>query len=242
MRKKIVIFILLIPIIFIACGNNKDNSKEINISVAASLYEPISEIVKNYEVENNIKVNINYGGSGTLKKQISNGAEVALFISADEKYIDELISEGLVLEANKKTPISNNLVVIKSKNAIGDKLAIGEINTVPAGRYAKETLEKLGKWSSIEENVIYCKDVTAVKSYVESGEVDYGIVYKSDATTLENSTVIWEIPNDLHSKITYAIGIVEDTYNKKDIEALVNYILSPEGVKILKEYGFEVEV
>ena len=118
MRKKVVLLLLIIfTVILSGCTNNAQTKKEINISVAASLLDPMTKIAEIYEKYNNVKVNINSGGSGTLKKQISEGADVGLFFSANEKYVDQLISEGLASEANKVDEVFNKLVLIKSNNA-----------------------------------------------------------------------------------------------------------------------------
>lgn len=254
MRKKVGLLLLIIfTVILCGCTNNAQTKKEINISVAASLLDPMTKIAEIYEKYNNVKVNINSGGSGTLKKQISEGADVGLFFSANEKYVDQLISEGLASEANKVDEVFNKLVLIKSNNAttnISDikdlanfngKIAIGEPGTVPAGQYAKETLESLGIWNDIESKIVYCKDVTAVKTYVEKGEVDYGFVYKSDAINLKDSSILEEIDDSLHSPINYSLIPINGYKYSEECKALINLILSDEGKAILKEYGFEVK-
>ncbi|MTM67361.1 molybdate ABC transporter substrate-binding protein, partial [Turicibacter sanguinis] len=185
MRKKIILLtVLCMGMILSACGTQKEEVTELNISVAASLVNPIDEMIELYTKDHPVKINVNSGGSGTLKKQISEGADIGLFFSANEKYVVELIDEGLVKPSNKSNLIYNTLVVIKNKEAQtlnslldikenGSMLAIGEVSTVPAGEYAKESLTNLGLWDELESSLIYGKDVTAVKTYVERGEVDY---------------------------------------------------------------------
>lgn len=254
MRKKVAITLILVfSLLFVSCSKTKDDEvKEINISVAASLLEPINKIIDEYKVDKNIVINVNSGGSGTLKKQISSGADVGLFISANEKNVDELISEGLV-DANKKSnPITNKLVLIKSNNArqeINDiqdlvklegKIAIGETSTVPAGEYAKESLINLGIWDKIQDKIIYCKDVTAVKAYVERGEVEAGFVYKSDALDIKNSTVVLEAPKDSHKEIIYTMAPIEGYKQSAECNDFMKYINSDKAKEILKEYGFSI--
>lgn len=254
MCKKIIPLLLIIfTIILGGCTNNAQNKKEINISVAASLLDPMTKICDIYEKDNNVKVNINSGGSGTLKKQISEGADVGLFFSANEKYVDQLIKEGLALKSNEVNKVGNKLVLIKSNNATVDisniedlanfhgKIAIGEPTIVPAGQYAKETLESLDIWDGVKSKIIYCKDVTAVKTYVEKGEVDYGFVYKSDAINLKNSSILQEVDDSLHSPINYSLVPIEGYKYKEECDDLINLIFSDEGKAILKEYGFEVK-
>ena len=239
MCKKITFLLLvMICVIFGGCSNRIKETREINLSVAASLLEPMTKIVAIYEKDNNVKININSGGSGTLKKQISEGADIGLFFSANEKYIDDLIDEELVSKDKKQSPITNSLVIIKYKDAKEDindvhelvnlkgNIALGEVTTVPAGEYAKETLTSLGIWNEVEDNIIYGKDVTAVRTYVERGEVEYGFIYKSDAIPLESSSILADIDSSLHSEINYALAPIEGYKYSKDCDEIIELILS----------------
>lgn len=254
MRKKIaILWMISLSILFMSCTNTKEEIKEINISVAASLLDPINSIKEEYEKENNIKINVNSGGSGTLKKQISEGAEIGVFFSANEKYINELIEEGLVLEEKKSNPVSNTLVLIKNKSvndelnelsdlaSLNKKIAIGEVNTVPAGEYTKEALTNMNLWNSVESNIIYCKDVTAVKTYVERGEVDYGFIYKSDSIDLKDSEIIAEVPEEYHRNIVYSLAPINEYKYSYECGKFIDFINSVKGKEILEEYGFIVK-
>lgn len=247
MRKKIVILIVFILSTLTGCTKEKE---PVIISVATSLQEPISEIVKTYEKENNTTININSGSSGTLKKQIENGADVDIFFSANELYMNELVKDNIVSKESITYPVSNSLVLIKNKNSkvninsieelknINTSISIGEIETAPVGQYAKQALENIGIFKNIKENIIYGKDASTVKSYVESGNVDLGIVYKSDAIDLENSSVIYEFPENTHEKIKYALAPIKHNEESKKI---INLINSKKGKEILKKHGFSIE-
>lgn len=247
MCKKIVILIVLILTTLTGCTKKKEN---ITVSVAISLQEPVSEIVEIYEKENDVTVNINSGSSGTLKKQIENGAEVDIFFSANEFYMNELVKASIVSKEAITYPVSNSLVLIKNNNSEGNinsieelkntnrSISLGEIKTVPVGQYAKQALENIGIFKTIQENIVYGKDATAVKSYVESGNVDLGIVYKSDAIDLENSSIIYEFPENTHEKIKYALAPIK--YNEESKE-IINLIKSEKGKEILKKHGFSIE-
>ncbi len=142
MRKKIKLLSIILCI-FTLTGCNKSSQKELTISVATSLSDPINKIIEEYEKENNVKVNVNYGGSGTLKNQIANGADACVFFSANEKFMNELVDENMVKEEDVTVPISNSLVLIKSEKCEYDiktledilkydvTLAIGQTDTVP---------------------------------------------------------------------------------------------------------------
>lgn len=251
MRKKVSILMLLITT-FILIGCNKTNEKkEITISIASSLVESMNEIKFLYEKENDLIININSGSSGSLKKQISNGAKADMFFSANESYIDELVNEGLINKEDVIKPIGNSLVLVKNNSSSGNinelkdlnseniKIAIGEVGTVPAGQYAKETLENVGIWNDVKENLIYTKDVEAVKKYVETGDVDYGFIYKSDSTTLKNSSIVLEIPNDMHKEIVYSMAMINTSEYKEETKDLIDFINSKKGKEIFDRYGFK---
>ena len=255
MRKKIgIIFLLMMTFGFIGCGSKEvAEVKEINISVAASLTDPINEIIQEYSSnKDNIKINVNSGGSGTLKKQISQGADVGVFFTADEKYIDELIDEGFVNKEDKVNPITNKLILIKSNSSNKNieslsnlvdadlTIALGDFNTVPVGAYSKEALENEKIWDSIQDEIIYGNSVKAVRSYVERGEVDCGIIYKSDANRLENSTVEIEIPDNMHKKIVYSIAPIKGYVYEDECKDLISFINSDKSKEIFKKYGFSV--
>ncbi len=245
MCKKIanILLITISIILSVGCSSNNAN-KEISISVAASLIEPMRKICDIYEEANNIKVNINGGASGTLKNQIQEGAEVGLFFSADERYVDELINKNIAKEHNKINKIGNKLLLVKSKDSketiTTGKIAIGVTSTVPAGQYAKEALEALGIWEKIQHNIIFCKDVLAVKTYVEKGEVDFGFIYNSDAYNLEESVVVEEIPQELYRPINYSLISIDKYEYADECKKLIDLIISEEGLNIFKEYGFEI--
>ncbi|MEG0857042.1 MAG: molybdate ABC transporter substrate-binding protein [Terrisporobacter sp.] len=246
MRKKIkLLSVILCTLAFVGCSNS--SQEELTISVATSLLNPINEIVKEYEKENNIKVNINSSGSGTLKNQITNGADVCVYFSANEKFMNELVDEKMVEKKDVVAPISNSLVLIKSDKFEGDikdlqdilkydvNIAIGQTDTVPAGQYAKQSFDKLYIFNKIEKNLIYGKDVSAVKNYVETSQVDLGIVYKSDTLDLKNSQIVLEIPDDTHEKINYTLAPINSSEDGKKI---VEFINSKKSKKILKKHGF----
>lgn len=253
MCKKIgILFLTIITFTFVACGKGKE-VKEINISVATSLSEPINEMMKEYSSNNSeIKININSASSGTLKKQITQGADVGIFFTADEEYMNDLIKEGFVYEEDKINPITNELILIKSNSS--DKkiegfsslldsdltIALGDFNTVPVGKYAKEALQSVGVWNDIKDKIIYGNGAKVVKSYVERGEVDCGIIYKSDGNSLENSTIVMEIPKDIHEKIIYSIAPIKGYKYEEECRKIIEFINSNEGKKIFEKYGFTI--
>lgn len=254
MCKKLTIILMIVLVTIISGCQSKETleSKEIIISVAASLKEPMDKIKESYEKNNNIKININTGGSGILKKQISEGADVDIFFCANKEYMDELVKEELVFSDEVYLPLKNSLVLVKNNDAkdkinifsdlgLGKmKIALGDITTVPAGEYAKESLINMNIWESVKEKIIYGKDVKAVKTYVENGDVDFGFIYKSDAKDLKNAQIVLEVPKEYHKEIIYSIAPIKSGENYNESIKIIKYIMSNEGKEIFKEYGFNV--
>ena len=259
MRKKIMSLVLfgtmLISLgVLSGCDkNNKKESKQITVSIAASLQKPMDKIKEEFKKETGIDVNYNIGGSGTLKKQISQGADVDIFFSANTKYANELVKEGLVNKDNTYNFLTNSLVLIGGKdenkniNSLDDlknvskKIAIGEISTVPAGQYAKQTLDKLKLWDDLKGKFVYAKSVNNVVNYVDSGDAAYGFVYKTDAMKAKGSKIVYEVPNKYHKKIEYVLCLLKNTKNKEESEKFVDFLKGDKSKKIFKEYGFGVE-
>lgn len=252
--KKIIILLTLLLFIF-SCGGQKETVKKepvtLTISAAASLKKSLDTIVENYKKEHpDITINVNYGGSGALEKQIIGGAAADIFISAAKKNMDNLEKENLIIKETRKDLLKNTLVLIapntqkdtlKSSKELKNtgKIALGEEKTVPAGKYGKQTLEKLNLWNDIQNKVVYQKDVTAVLNIVELGEVDAGIVYLTDAKKLKNGFVVEEFSQDLHDPIVYLAAIISSTKNKEQAEQFLKYLEDSASKKIFEDAGFK---
>ncbi|QUG41498.1 molybdate ABC transporter substrate-binding protein [Psychrobacillus sp. INOP01] len=254
---KLIIACLLIVSVLVACSpfNSEENSKtELTISIASSLKEAVEEIKNTYETENpHIKLHFNFGGSGSLQQQISQGAPVDLFFSAAEDKLDLLVEEGLIDETDVTDLLGNELVLIVpngketyissfqdlDKQEI-EKISIGTPETVPAGKYAKESLQNLGIWNDIEDKIVFAKDVRQVLSYVETGNVTAGIVYKTDVISSEKVKVITAAEQQTHTVITYPLGILKKTKHYEEAKDFYDYLQSEEGLKVFKDYGFTI--
>lgn len=256
MRKKIILTTVLTSFLVFGllygCSEKKAEDKSLTVSIAASLKDPMKEIGDNFEKEKGVKIQFNIGGSGTLKKQIVDGASVDLFISANIKYVDELIKENYVKKDDSKKLLNNELVLIESKDFKGNikslndlknidgKIAIGELSTVPAGQYAKESLDKLGMYDLLKDKLIFAKSVSNVKTYVENGETELGFVYKTDAMNLRNSKIAYTVPNNYHKPIEYELCILKDSKELDLSKEFSDYLKSDESNKIFEKYGFGV--
>lgn len=236
--------------------NGVEEKKEIIISAAASLNEPMKEIKEVYEKNNNVTLTFNFGASGSLQKQIEEGAPVDIFISAGQKQFDTLKAQGFILENSKKDIVENELVLIVNKDYLnkiksiediealkgtGQYIALGETGSVPAGQYAEEALRYYDRWDAIDENIVFAKDVKQVINYVESGEASCGIVYKSDAIHIKNSEIVEVFASKSHKSILYPGGVIENSKVKEEAERFLEFLTSKEGQEILKQYGFKLD-
>ncbi|UPM53642.1 molybdate ABC transporter substrate-binding protein [Gottfriedia acidiceleris] len=224
---------------------------ELTISAAASLQDALNDIKANFEKANpNVKINLNFGASGALQQQISQGAPVDLFFSAAEDKFNNLVQDGLIDKSQGKDVVGNELVLVVPKDTKkeinsfedltkADKISIGTPEAVPAGQYGKETLENLHVWKVIKGRVVYGKDVRQVLSYVETNNVDAGIVYKTDALTSTKVKIVSTAAENTHDPIIYPLGVIKNSKQPKEAKKFYEYLQNDESMKILEKYGFK---
>jgi len=225
---------------------------EMNISAAVSLKDALEEIQKNYEAKNpTIKLVYNLGASGALQKQIEQGAPADIFMSAAPKQMNDLEAKNLVNKATRKNLVENKLVIIVPKASTLNistyedltkdevqKLSIGETGSVPAGQYAQEVLTKLGIWDKIKDKAVLAKDVRTVLTYVETGNVEAGIVYKTDAISSDKIKIAATAPEGSHQPIVYPVAVLTEAKQQKAAEDFLTYLSTPECKAIFEKYGF----
>lgn len=252
----LLVSLLLLVGILAGCGSQESNSNtteqvELTISAAASLQDSLEELKKSYEKENaSIKITYNFGGSGALQQQISQGAPVDLFFSADQDKFDELVNTGVIDRKQETDLLVNELVlVVPKKNdkhiqsfedlKKADKIALGTTETVPAGKYGVETLQNMNIWEDVQSKVVYTKDVRQVLTYTETENVDAGIVYKTDALVSEKVDIVATAKEETHTPIIYPVGVIKDSKHAKEAEDFYNYLKSDEALKVFKKYSFK---
>lgn len=219
---------------------------EITVSAAASLKEVMGDLIKKFEGENKgVKVNTNLGGSGALKNQIIAGAPVDLVFFASQKDLKDLDKKGLVEKDYQGDILKNRLIVAGRSNInsledlIGSKVAIGTPETVPAGKYAKEAFINSKIWEKIENDIVYAKDVRSAAQYVDLYEVDFSLIYKTDAKVLKNSEIVYIVPEELHSPIVYSYGIIKDRASEEVVK-FYEFLASETAKKYYEKYNFEL--
>ncbi|HHW39754.1 MAG TPA: molybdate ABC transporter substrate-binding protein [Syntrophomonadaceae bacterium] len=225
---------------------------EVSVSAAISLKDALEQIKKDYARKHpEVKLTCNLGSSGTLQKQIEQGAPADLFISAGASQMDQLAAKGLIDNASRITLLGNELVLITPKNGpeIRDfsdlagpavkKIALGLPDTVPAGKYSQETLVNLKLWDRLQPKLVMGNNVRQVLTYVETGNVDAGFVYRSDALVGKNIRVALTVPDNLHKPIVYPAAVLKNARQKEAARKFLNYLASPEGMRVFEEYGFK---
>lgn len=230
-------------------GAGKAAAADVMVYAAASLKESIGEAAKLFEAETKTAVKFNLGASGTLAKQITEGAPAGLFVSADAKWTKSLKDKGLL--TTDHVLLKNELVLVAPKtteckiefkpefafaDAFKGKFAIGDPASVPAGKYAKEALTKLGWFEPLKDRLILSKDVRETMRVVEMAGADLGVVYKTDALLSKELNIVGVFPAETHSPVVYTIGVVKGA--SEDAAKFQDFLLSPKAADIFAKYGF----
>ena len=214
-------------------------AEEVVVFAAASLKDALDAVAADFQAATGNTVTISYAGSNALAKQIMEGAPADIFISAAVNWMDEVEKAGLVVPDAREDLLGNTLVLVAHGKDVAPveigpgfdlaallgegKLSMAMVDSVPAGQYGKESLEKLGVWSAVEGSVAQSENVRAALALVSTGEAPYGIVYASDAVADENVTVVGTFPADSHKPIVYPAALLTgaaDAADKAFFEAL----------------------
>jgi len=226
---------------------------DVTVFAAASLKEAMDEQAKTFEAGTGNKVIVSYGASNTLAKQIEAGAPADIFISADLDWMDYLDQKKLLAPNTRFDLLRNTLVLIapSSSNstlrigpnfalaaALGsEKLAMANPDSVPAGKYGKSALEKLGAWGSVEKQVARAENVRAALALVSRGEAPFGIVYRTDALADKGVKIVDTFPSDSHPPIIYPAALLA-TSKSAAAKPLLDYVRSVPARSVWEKYGF----
>jgi len=242
------IFILVVALVL-----HNANAAEVNVYAAASLTDVMKEIAASYEKESTNKIVFNFGASSLLARQIIERAPADILFSADEAKMDDLQKTGLIVPETRRDLLSNSLVIVvpnDSKLAIASpdelltkvqRIAIADPRAVPAGIYTKEYLSGLGLWDKLQSKMVPTENVRAALAAVESGNVDAGFVYKTDANISKKVKIALSVPVEKGPAIRYPVAIVKEAKNKSAAEAFLRYLESDSARKLFEQYGFIVK-
>lgn len=222
---------------------------ELRVSAATSLKEVLEKTAPGFEESNDAKLIFNFGASGVLQKQIEGGAPVDVFVSASPKHVASLTAEALVNDEAASTFAGNDLVVfVPNGNPAGingpgdlakaDRLVTGNPATAPHGAKAKEWLEGLGSWVSLQPRFVFAENSAQTLDYVARGEVDAGIGFASEAVGSEQVDVAYAVPKGEIEPIRYVAAPLVVTDHADLAAAYAAYLRTPEVQRALIDAGF----
>jgi molybdate transport system substrate-binding protein len=224
----------------------------LTISAAISMKDSLDEVQHDFTAANpSIVIACNYGASGTLQLQIEQGAPVDVYISASPKQMDTLEAKRLLLEGTRKNLLRNEVVLIvprDSRSLVSSfqdlarpdvkQIALGEPTTVPAGEYAKEVLAYLGIYGVVKPKALLAKDVRQVLTYVETGNVDAGVVYSTDAASSSRVKVVATAPEKSHLPVVYPVAVIKNSKEPAAARAFEDFLFGAQARAIFRKNGF----
>jgi len=237
----------------LGAGASCASARELVIFAAASLKNALDEATAAYQTGGGEESEISYAASSALARQIESGAPADIFISADLDWADYLQKRDLLKNDTRVDLLSNRLVMIAPAASaqtvdikpdfplaalLGDsRLAMADPAAVPAGKYGKAALEKLGVWSSVEGKIAPTEDVRAALTFVSRGEAPLGVVYATDAAVDKGVKIVGTFPPDIYPKIVYPAAITRDSTDPQ-AATLLSFLQSDKARQIFEKWGF----
>ena len=229
--------------------------EKVRVCAAASLMIALVAKIAEWLMKRGKQTTVSYAASSALAKQVEQGAPADVFISADLAWMDYLADKKLIKDDTRSNLLGNRIVLVSGKQdaapveikqgfdlagMLGDgRLAMGAVDSVPAGKYGKAALEKLDAWKAVEPRVAGAESVRAALLLVSRGEAPYGIVYQTDAAADPGVKVIGTFPEDSHPPIIYPIAITADSRNA-DAAAYIDFVKSAKAAVLFEAQGFTV--
>jgi molybdate transport system substrate-binding protein len=224
----------------------------LTLSAAASLQDALVEAENAYK-HNHADVDFrnNFGSSGTLAREIEDGAPVDAFLSAASKPMDDLQAKGLVAAGTRQNLLRNSLVLIAPSDShlrgfdgLTDQsvkvIALGDPGSVPAGQYGKQTLSGLHLYDKVSAKLVLGKDVRQVLTYVETGNADAGLVYATDAQSSGKVRIVAVAPDWSHDSIVYPAAVMKSSHNDAGAREFIKFLASPAAKAIFVKHGFTI--
>ena len=225
----------------------------VRVFAAASLTDSLKEISAAYQRQTGDKIVINFGASSFLARQIEEGAPADVFFSADDAKMDALEAKGLLVKDTRRSRLSNSLVIVVASDSVlkiaspkdlgGDevrRIALADPKTVPAGIYAKEYLTKAKLWPAVATKIIPTDNVRAALAAVESGNVEAGLVYKTDAAISRKVKIVCEISGADAPDISYPMVLLREAMEPEAARKFLAHLASPEAGRVFAKFGFIV--
>lgn len=239
----------------LACSVLPAQAKDVVVFAAASLKNALDDAATAWARQTGKRTVISYAASNALAKQIEAGAPADIFFSADLDWMDYAASKSLIRPGTRVNLLGNSLVLIAPKDAgtqvslqsgaqlgtaLGNgRLAMGQVDAVPAGKYGKAALEKLGAWEGVKDRIAQTENVRAALLLVSRGEAPLGIVYKTDAVSDPNVRIVAAFPEGTHPPIVYPVALTKDGANP-DAPAFLDFLHSRQAKPFFEQQGFTV--
>jgi molybdate transport system substrate-binding protein len=258
--KRVIIFavILFLPIASLFAEGIQESSESVDsvvVFTAASTIDVIQTLADLFEAETGHTVLLNPASSGTLAKQLSQGAEADVYISASKKWMDFVLAEGLVKESK---PFAGNRMVLIAPadspdseldltrdfdfpSSFEGRLSMGDPAHVPAGAYAQKALEYYGWYESLSQRILPAANVRAALSVVELAETDRGVVYRTDALKSDKVKILAVFPEESHDPVSYYSALLKDCSDAG--RDFYDFVVDGEKTEsVLREFGFDMKL
>ena len=249
MRTFLFLLALLVPL--------GAHAQPLTVMAAASLTDSMRDISVLWEKSGHKPLQMSFGASSTLARQIEQGAPANIFASADEKWMNYLADRKLIASDTRKSLLGNSVVLVVPAakpqhmtiapgfDLLGmlgadGRLAVGDPAHVPVGIYAEQALRKLGLWDGIAPRLARTEDVRAALRFVELGEAPVGIVYATDAAISKGVSVAGVFPENTHDAVTYPFAVIR-TGDNPEARAFMTFLEAPPARDVFLHRGFKVE-
>lgn len=228
--------------------------KTITVFAAASMKNALDEVDAAYSAKTGVKFSVSYAASSVLARQIGQGAPADVFVSADTDWMDYATAKKTINESTRANLLGNSIVLIAPKDSrvdnvtiaqgfdlaklAGDgRIATGDVQSVPVGKYAKAALQKLGAWQAAEPKFAMAESVRAALTLVARGEANLGIVYSTDAKVEPGVKIVGTFPADSHPAIIYPVAAT--TAAKPETNGYLAFLRTTAAKAIFEKYGFK---
>ena len=254
MFKNKAKFLLALSLFGIVSCNPKTedtDGKEILVLAAASLTDVLNELAASYKNDTGVTVTFSFASSGALQTQIESGSPADIFFSAAQRQMNALEEKDLIAVETRKNLVENKVVLITPANSTLNiksfndmtnnnvqKIGLGEPKSVPVGQYSEEILSNLSILDIVKPKAVYGSDVRNVLSWAETGEIDCGIVYETDAKIANNINIVSQAPEGSHRRVIYPIAVIKSSQNKEEAQKFIDYISTDSSMEVFNRYGF----
>ena len=225
----------------------------LTVSSGAGLRNVMEAVQQTYtQITPNVTINYNFAASGVLRRQIEQGSPVDIALLASQEDMDGLQSQNLLLEGTRRNLLKSEVALIVPQNFTGissfqdltsqniKRIAIGEPRSVPLGQYAEEVFKYFGIGDRVQSKLVYARSALEIMSYVESGNVDAGIVHDTNAKQSDRVRIVAIAPAASHKPVIYPIAILRNSRNTSAARAFIHFLSSDRAKAIFQQYGYGI--